>query len=203
METFTVSLVTFFATIGPLDIAVMFIALTAKHTKCECRKIAVKACFIAFTILFVFMLIGQFILQNLGITLESLRTGGGILLLIIAIKMVFDTSNSTSIDETSNENNGALDISVFPVATPLIAGPASIAASILLISSAESSVQQSAVVLGMATVLLFTCIFLCAGAQIKHAIGATGLSVITRVFGVLLAALAAQYIIDGVLDSIK
>ena len=120
IETATVGLATFFATIGPLDVAAVFAALTAGETAKHRRRMAVRGTAIATSILILFALVGESLLSALGISLAALRTGGGILLLLIGIDMVFArASGSTSTtDEEEQEALGKRDISVFPIATP-------------------------------------------------------------------------------------
>ncbi|WP_018416848.1 MarC family protein [Teredinibacter turnerae] len=204
MEYFIVAFMTFFATIGPLDVAAVFAALTARYKPREARKMAVKGILISISILLLFALSGEWLLSQLGISLAALRAGGGILLLLIGIDMVFArTSGGTS--TTADEEEEAItreDISVFPLATPLIAGPGSMGASILLMANAEGHPwQQGAVLLALAAILLLTLVMLLAAAQIQRILGVTGMHVITRVFGVLLTALAVQFIFDGVVSS--
>ena len=125
IETAGVAFATFFATIGPLDVAAMYAALTSAVSRKRRRQMAVRGTLIAGSILLLFALVGDFLLAGLGISLAALRTGGGILLLLIGIDLVFArSSGSTSTtDEEEKEAQSKQDISVFPLATPLIAGP--------------------------------------------------------------------------------
>lgn len=204
MEHFIVAFTTFFATIGPLDVAAVFAALTARYEPKQARTMAIKGVGIAIGILLLFALSGEWLLSQLGISLAALRAGGGILLLLIGIDMVFArTSGGTS--TTADEQEEATtreDISVFPLATPLIAGPGSMGAAILLMANAEGHPwQQGAVMLALAAIMLVTFLMLLAAAQIQRILGVTGMHVVTRVFGVLLTALAVQFIFDGISTS--
>lgn len=204
LETALVSLTTYFATIGPLDVAAIFAALTPHNTTHERRAIAVKGTLIAAGILLLFVIFGDSLLHLFGISLAALRAAGGILLLLIAIDMVF-ARPSGGVTTTEAENREAAakhDISVFPLATPLIAGPGTMGATILLVADAEGNAATIAVVVGcLAAMLALTCLFMLVAAQIQRLFGITGLHVISRVFGVLLAALAVQFIFDGVASS--
>lgn len=198
------SLTTFFATIGPLDAAAMFTALTANHSAQYRRTMAIRGVLVATGILVTFALAGELLLTTLGISLAALRTAGGILLLLIAIEMVFARSSggtSTTEDE-AQEAIEKLDISVFPLATPMIAGPGAMGASILLMANQEGDLLSQAVVIAsLLTMLLITLTALLLAGRIQSLLGVTGMHVITRIMGVLLSALAVQFIFDGVKQS--
>ncbi len=204
VETAGQAIATFFATIGPLDVAAMFAALTANQTAQQKRSIAIRGVLIATVILVTFALIGELLLAGLGISLAALRAAGGILLLLIGIEMVFArSSGSTSTtDEEEKEAIGKADISVFPLATPLIAGPGAMGAAILLMTSQQGNIAgQAVIILSLLVVLLFTFICLLLAGKLQEWLGVTGMHVITRVMGVLLAALAIQFIFDGIKQS--
>jgi len=204
LETALVASTTFFATIGPLDVAALFAALTPHNTTAERRAIALKGTLIALCILMMFAVFGDALLHLFGISLPALRTAGGILLLLIAIDMVFARSSGgvTTTEEENREATTKSDISVFPLATPLIAGPGTMGATILLVAGAEGDWLTIGVVVGsLVTMLLVTFLFMLVAAQIQRFLGVTGLHVIARVFGVLLAALAVQFIFDGLARS--
>lgn len=204
LETATVALATFFATIGPLDVAAVFAALTASHPQQRRRQMAVRGVMIAGAILLVFAIAGERVLGLLGISLAALRTGGGILLLLIGIDMVFArSSGSTSTtDEEKAEAMGKQDISVFPIATPLIAGPGAMGATVLLMANAEGDLAlQAVVIVSLLTMIAFTFAMMLLSGQIDRLFGVTGMHVITRIMGVLLSALAVQFIFDGIAAS--
>ena len=204
LKTAAVAFATFFATIGPVDVAAMFAALTSGATTQQRRHMALKGSAIAAGILLLFALAGETILTHMGISLAALRTAGGILLLLIGIDMVFARSSglvSTTPDESAEARLKA-DISVFPLATPLIAGPGAMGAAILLVADAEGDFVRQVVVTGtMLGVVALTFVLLLAASQVQKLLGVTGLHVITRVFGVLLCALAVQFMFDGIANS--
>jgi multiple antibiotic resistance protein len=204
LEAALVAFTTFFATIGPLDTAALFPALTPTNTARERRAMARKGCLIGAGILLFFALLGEGVLRAFGITLPALRTAGGVLLLLIAIDMVFARASggtTTTADERA-EAAAKPDVSVFPLATPLIAGPGAIGAAILLVAEAHGDPLRIAVVIGaLLAVVLLTFLLLLASAQVQKLLGVTGLHVITRVMGVLLAALAVQFLFDGIAAS--
>ncbi|MEQ8356180.1 MAG: MarC family protein [Kiloniellaceae bacterium] len=204
LETALVASATFFATIGPLDVAALFAALTPRNTTAERRAIALKGTLIALGILLVFAVFGDSLLRLFGISLPALRTAGGVLLLLIAIDMVFARSSGgvTTTEDENREATGKDDISVFPLATPLIAGPGTMGAAILLVANAEGDPAIIGVVIAsLVGMLLVTFVLMLIAAQIQKLLGVTGLHVIARVFGVLLAALAVQFIFDGIAGS--
>jgi multiple antibiotic resistance protein len=204
IETSGLALATFFATIGPLDVAAMFAALTASQTAQQRRSIAIRGTLIGGGILLAFALIGEFLLAGLGISLAALRTAGGILLLLIGIDMVFARSSggTSTTDEEETEAISKSDISVFPLATPLIAGPGAMGAAILLMADQEGNVVgQMVIVASIVLILLLTLVSMLLAGKIQHWLGVTGMHVITRVMGVLLSALAVQFIFDGIRQS--
>lgn len=204
VETAIIAFTTFFATIGPIDVAVVFAVLTAKATPAERRSMALRGTLIAGGILLLFGFFGQAVLDRLGISLAALRTSGGILLLLIAIDMVFARASGGvgTTDEEEQEATTKTDIAIFPLATPLIAGPGAMGAVILLMAQASSDFQaRGVVVLMLIMTLLLTLVMLLGATQIHRVVGVTALNVITRVFGVLLAALAVQFIFDGIAQS--
>lgn len=204
IETAGVAFATFFATIGPLDVAAMYAALTGAVSRKRRRQMAVRGTLIAGSILLLFALVGDFLLAGLGISLAALRTGGGILLLLIGIDLVFArSSGSTSTtDEEEKEAQSKQDISVFPLATPLIAGPGALGAVILLMANAEGElILQAAVIAALIAILLLTLAMLILASEIQQFLGVTGMHVVTRIFGVLLSALAVQFIFDGIAAS--
>ena len=204
LETASIALATFFATIGPLDVAAVFAVLTGNYDPVRRRWCAVRGVLLATAILLLFALAGDVMLNVFGISLAALRTAGGILLLLIAIEMVFARSSgaTSTTDEEEKEASTREDIAVFPVATPLIAGPGAMGAAILLMASAEGNVvQQMIVVASLLAMLLVTLVSLLLAGQLIRFLGLTGLNVISRIIGVLLAALAVQFIFDGIADS--
>lgn len=199
-----VALATLFATIGPLDVAIVFASLTTNNTLEERRAFAVKGTVVGGSILLAFAVFGDSVLELFGISLPALRIGGGILLLLIAIDMVFarpSGGTSTTPDENS-EAAEKTDISIFPLATPLVAGPGAMGAVVLLMADAAGNPAGIALVIGALIAILgatFICLILTS--QLQRLLGKTGVHVISRVFGVILAALAVQFMLDGLVGS--
>jgi len=203
-ETAIVAFTTFFATISPIDNAAMFAAMTPAAEPAVRRAMAVRGTLIAGLILLLFALTGELLLRCLGISLAALQMAGGILLLLIGIDMVFARSSggtSTTSEETS-EAVAKQDISVFPLATPLIAGPGAMGAVILLMANAKGNLlAEFIVVAALLGVLLLTLALLLVATKVQQLLGVTGMHVVSRIFGVLLTALAVQFIFDGIAQS--
>lgn len=199
-----IALTTFFATVGPIDVATLFAGFTVSTPRAERRKIATKACLVALAILLVFALIGHFILNSLGISLAALRAAGGILLLLIGIDMVFarNSGATRATRDEVEEANEKHDIAVFPLATPLIAGPGAIGATLLLMAEAQGDLGlQAVVMLSLIAIVALTFASMLMASEITRFLGVTGMQVITRIFGILLTALAVQFLFDGIAQS--
>ena len=199
-STYIVAIATFFATVGVADIAFIFAALTKDNTARERFVFATRGVLIATAILLFFGFLGNQILDVFGITIPALRTAGGILLMLIAIDMVFARhSGGTSTTKQENvESQERNDISVFPLAMPLLSGPGAISAVILLTTGAKSDTEFWLVLAALVSIMFIAWITLLLAMPIQRLLGLTGLSVVSRVVGILLAALAVQFIFDGI-----
>lgn len=201
LETAAVAFTTFFVTLGPIEAAAMFAVLTNKRTHQHRQAMAIRAILVATGILFTFAVLGDWLLGLLGISLAALQTAGGILLLLIGVDMVFarDSGGITTTNAETQEATHKHDISVFPLATPLIAGPGAMGAVILLIANAQGDWRtQLIVITALLVVLLITLLALLGATYIQNILGVSGQHVMNRVFGVLLCALAVQFIFDGI-----
>lgn len=197
---FLVAFATLFATVGVADIAFIFAALTKDNTPLQRRTFATRGVVIALLILLFFAFLGNAILDVFGITIPALRTAGGVLLLLIAIDMVFarHSGGTGTTDEEESEARRAQDISVFPLAMPLLAGPGAISAVILLTTGAQNDAEFWLVIAAIIVILALAWLTLLVAIPIQRLLGLTGLSVVSRVIGILLAALAVQFVFDGV-----
>jgi multiple antibiotic resistance protein len=191
--------VTLFVVIDPIGMAPLFVALTAGETGRRRRAIALRACLIALALLTLFGLAGEAVLGFVGISMPAFRIAGGILLFLTALDMLFERRTERR-QRNAEEEESRPDPSVFPLAIPLIAGPGAIASMILLAGQTPDGARWLhllAVHAVMATVLaLVLTLFLAAG-LIERALGATGILVVTRLLGMLLAALSVQFVLDG------
>jgi multiple antibiotic resistance protein len=194
------AVVTLFVTIDPVGLAPLFLAVTAGMNRSERRQVALRASIIAFGIFVLFALAGTLILSLFGITLPAFRVAGGLLLFWIAFEMVFERrqerhENTAQRAITEDDIHG---VAVFPLAIPLMAGPGAISATILL-SGEFSSVLDRMALIGiiLAIVVLTYGVYLVAE-RVEGLLGATGRSVLTRLLGVILSALAVQFVADGV-----
>ena len=195
------SVATFFATIGPVEAAVLFATLTPKMDRVARNDIAVKATLIASGILLVFTLLGGPVLRQLGVSIAALQTAGGIILLLIAIDMVFARPGSAFKLTPSEgaEAQGRDDIAVFPLATPLLAGPGAMSSGILMAANTHGDpLALSLVVAALAAVMALTLALLLASHDLNRMLGITAQRVLMRVFGILLAAIAVQAVFTGV-----
>jgi len=203
IELFGSALVTFLVIIDPPGCAPIFASLTRGASRTERTSMAIRSCVIAWAILMFFALLGRPMLQALGISLASFRIAGGILLFYIAVEMVFEKRTERR-EHRANSIEGtpqADDISVFPMAMPMIAGPGSIASAMLWVSRAETPLHVSIVLGAITTVMLLTLVTLLAAGPLMRIVGEKIEAVITRILGVILAALAAQFVIDGLRQS--
>ncbi|HEX2841773.1 MarC family protein [Hyphomicrobium sp.] len=195
------SFTTFFATIGPLEAAVLFATLTPATSQAERRRIAVRATAIASAILGASTLAGGPLLKQLGVSIPALQTAGGVILLVIALDMVF-ARPSSAFKLTPSEGAEAQrkdDLAVFPLATPLLAGPGAMSAGILLAANAHGNATELAItVAALTAVMVLTLVLLLLAHRLAGFIGVTAQRVLMRVFGILLAAIAVQALFDGI-----
>jgi len=193
--------VTLLVTIDPIGTAPMFAALTATHPPAERRRVALRGVAIAAVILLGFALGGEALLGALAIELAAFRIAGGVLLFLLSIDMVMVRHSGlrTTTESEEEESGQRADVSVFPLAIPLVAGPGALTSVVLLMSEAGGDVARSAVVLGeLVLVLLLTVGCFLGASRLMRVLGITGVNVVTRVSGLLLAALAVQFVVDGV-----
>jgi multiple antibiotic resistance protein len=201
---FVSSLITFFVVIDPPGCAPIYAGLTAGVPHAHARAMAVRAVLVASAILFVFALFGEDILGALGISLDSFRIAGGIMLFLIALEMVFEKRTQRREDRAQKiiDTPEIEDVSIFPMAMPMIAGPGSIASVMLLMSRGHGIERTLVILAAMATILALTLVALILAGPLMRFLGQKIEAVITRLLGVLLAALAAQFVIDGIRGSL-
>ena len=201
IELFGSALVTFLVIVDPPGCAPIFASLTGDATVADRRTMAIRSSLIAWTILIFFALLGKPMLAALGISLASFRIAGGVLLFYIAVEMVFERRTERRERRADSIEGTPQDISVFPMAMPMIAGPGSIASAMLWVSRAETPLHIAVVLAAITVVILMTLLTLLAAGPLLRLIGEKIESVITRILGVILAALASQFVIDGLKES--
>jgi len=203
IEMFGSALVTFLVIIDPPGCVPIFASLTRGATAAHRRAMAIRSAVIAWAVLMFFALLGKPMLHALGISLASFRIAGGIMLFFIALDMVFERRTERR-EKRAEEIEGtpdAEDISVFPMAIPMIAGPGSIASAMLWVSRAEGPSQVALVLAAITVVVALTLISLLAAGPLMRLMGERIEAMITRILGVILAALATQFIVDGLKQS--
>ncbi|MEH3038295.1 MAG: MarC family protein [Sphingomonas adhaesiva] len=204
IELFVSAFVTFFVVIDPPGCAPIFAGLTAGASAAHRRAMAIRAVMVAAGILLTFAFIGEPLLHGLGIELASFRIAGGIMLFLIALEMVFEKRTQRREDRASKISpEEADDVSIFPMAMPMIAGPGSIATVMLLMARAHGATNSAVVMAALAANLALMLVSLLAAGPLMRVLGAKIEAVITRLLGVLLAALAVQFVIDGVMEQLK
>lgn len=199
LDYFTSAAVTLFVVVDPLGLAPMFLAVTQGFTPAERRWVAWRSSLIALAILAVFGAIGHLLLQALGISLPAFRIGGGLLLFYISFEMVFSRRAERSADNTESREQQLHYISVFPLAIPLMAGPGAITAIILLSGEAYGDPAKLAGLSAITFVVVGSCLAVYLAAErMNRLLGITGNAILSRLLGVILAALAVQFVIDGI-----
>jgi multiple antibiotic resistance protein len=199
IELFTSAFITLALIIDPPGCAPIFAGLTKGTTDAARRNMAIRSAMVAWCILVFFAILGEALLSKLGISLSAFRLAGGIMLFIIALDMVFEKRTERR-EERAREIEGtpdADDISVFPMAIPMIAGPGSIATIMLLSARAQGLPEQLVVLGAMTLVILLTLVALLLAGPLMRFIGVKLEAMITRILGVILAALAVQFVLDG------
>ena len=203
LHEFISAFITLFVVLDPPGCAPIYAGLTAGATSAQRRTMAIRACLIAGLILLFFALFGENLLGALHIELDSFRIAGGLMLFLIALDMVFEkrTKRREQRAEQVRATPEVEDVSVFPMAMPMLAGPGAIASIMLLEGGAKGLAGSLAVLAALAVVMILTLLALLAAGPLMKLVGAGVEAVVTRLLGVLLAALAAQYVIDGLRSS--
>jgi len=205
IELFVSAFVTLFVVIDPPGCAPIYASMTTGANAQQRRSMAIRAVIVAGGILLVFALFGEVLLSALHIELNSFRIAGGIMLFLIALDMVFEkrTERREQRAQKVMETPEIEDVSIFPMAMPMIAGPGSIASVMLLVSQNEGLDRALTVLAALVAVLLLTLGALLTAGPLMKLLGQQAEAVITRLLGVLLAALAAQFVIDGLRASFQ
>jgi multiple antibiotic resistance protein len=204
-ETALSAFATFFATIGPVEAAVLFATFCPRFSRRERIAISLKAVGIATGIILFFALFGTPILSALGVTFPALQAAGGIILVIIALDMIFEArigGSTMSLPESAEAQEKNEDIAVFPLATPILAGPGAMSGAMLLMANARGNIpNELAIIAALLTVMAFTLVLMLAAQELREWISITAQKVVMRVFGILLAAIAVQSVFNGIAGS--
>lgn len=198
---FAASFVTFFVLIDAPGVAPIFASLTAKGSAAYRRKMAVKATFVAALIIYGFAFGGSWLLDSMHISIDAFRAAGGILLFLIALDMVFEKRTErreNRAEDVLADDEAMDDISVFPIGIPMIAGPGSIATAMLYMSESVTWLERGIVLSALGLNLLLCLIIFLAAGPIVRAMGDSVVGALTRILGVILAALSIQLLIDGI-----
>jgi len=202
---FITQLLTLWAVLDPVSHLTLFMTATTGLTPAEKRRAAVFAVIFAFAILIVFGFAGQFLLHAMGISLLSFQIAGGLILLLFGLSMVLgtfhphDDKNTTGAVEQAARQETAMSIAVYPLATPIIAGPGSILSIVLLMDNNRFSMEQQVVTIAaLVTVLLVLLITFAAGQFVERVIGDAGIQLVRRVMGLLISALAVNIILSAI-----
>lgn len=192
--------VTLLVVVDPIAIAPIFLAITSSLTPAARERIARRAVLVGLLILVVFALAGEAVLDFIGISMAAFRVAGGILLFLTALDMLFERRTKRREDSSTEPDPAHEDPSVFPLAIPLIAGPGAITTVILLVGE-KPGVEGLAVVLAILTVvLLMMYVMLRLSSRLEQRVGKVAINVFTRIFGMLLAALSVQFVLDGLAE---
>lgn len=190
--------VTLLVTIGPVDTAAVFTSLTKGVHHRHRKSLAARAVLAAGSVLLVFAVAGNLLLALLGVSLPAFQVAGGILLFLQALTLSFSKSGLSSISEGEHrEAEKPGDIAVFPLAFPLIAGPGSLSAVVLLMGRVEGVANAIAILVLLLVCLAITFMAMLASDGLERLLGETGTDVVGRISGVLLAALAVQFVFEG------
>lgn len=188
--------VTLFVVVDPIGLTPLFVAMTQGMSPSRRRAIGIRACLVAVVLLALFGAMGESVLGFIGISMPAFRVAGGILLFITALDMLFERRTKRRQDQADNDDDHD-DPSVFPLAIPLLAGPGSIA-SIILLTGEKPGIEGYFLVMGvlLAVIAIALLLFMAAG-FLERLLGKIGIVVVTRLLGMLLAALAVQFVLDG------
>lgn len=199
METLLNAFAVLFIVVDPIGVAAIFATLSRSYPVPMRRRMAITATLLAGTILLVFFIFGNALLGLLGITLPAFRIAGGVLLFLLAIDMVVvrqsGLRSTTSREQLEAEQKE--DVSVFPLAFPLISGPGAITTVLLMSAQTRGVTDSLGLMVIIVLVMVLTLVSLLFAATLSHRLGETGANVISRLMGLLLAALAMQFILDG------
>jgi multiple antibiotic resistance protein len=199
LEFAAISLSSIFFIVDPLGTAPVFLAITEGKSAAERKRTAFRASLVTFMILLVFAFVGEWILNLLRVTISSFQIAGGILIFTIALSMLqARRSRAKSTPQEEHEKQEGEDVAIFPLAIPMLSGPAAITTVMVLINLSTSPLHRMLVILAIALTSLFCYLILKASGRLLNLLGQTGINVLTRLMGLLLAVISVQLVIDGI-----
>jgi len=202
IEFAAISLSLIFFIVDPLGNIPIFLAITEGKSLEERRRIAFRASLATFLILLLFAFVGEWILRLLRVTISAFQIGGGILIFIIAISMLqAQRSRARSTPEEEHERHSGEDVAIFPLAIPMLGGPAAITTVMVLVNLSASPLQRGMVVLAIFLTSFFCYLILAASGRLMNLLGQTGINILTRLMGLLLAVISVQFVIDGIREA--
>jgi multiple antibiotic resistance protein len=196
---FVSAFIAMFVIVDPLGTATAFAALTGQFTSSQSRAVAIKAAVIAMGVLTLFALVGESLLHHMGISLPAFRIAGGLLLFVTAFRMIMGAHDSSHLNSAQTIYTDRSHIAVFPMAIPFLAGPGCMTAAILNSSNAHDITSKIVVIAAIISVELIALICMLIASRVSRALGSGGSSLLARLMGILLAALAVQFIADGII----
>jgi len=203
LELLISTFVTLFVIVDPIGLAPIFLAVTQGMSRKERRRVAIEAALVSFGVLAGALLIGEWLLRNLGIGLPAFRIAGGLLLFVIGFEMLFDRRQRRKADDASDAvQERQSGLAIFPLAIPLMSGPGAITAAVLLSSNADGDAVSLLSLLGVfALVIGITFVVFLMAPWLERVVGHKSQSVLVRLLGILVAALAVQFIVDGIAEA--
>lgn len=200
---FLVAFPAIFTIVNPLGAIGPFLAMTGRDEWAKKRSTAQRACVVATLVLSVCTAVGGFLFQFLGITLPALKIAGGVLLFLVAVDMLnARESRSRQTDEEREEGALKEDIAIFPLGIPLLSGPGSMITVFILVDRAKTIAEHSIIYLSIVVTMAISYLALTQASRFAHYLGATGINVMSRIMGLILAAIAAQFILNGVTEAL-
>jgi len=203
-DIFTAFALQLFIIVDPLAGVPVFLAITPDNTRQERKAMAIRGCMVAFLVLVFFILLGRFVMDYFGIETAAIRICGGLLLFVISLEMLYGRPTGTGTSRREERIAEAKeDISITPLAFPLLAGPGAIATCLIFAEHAGTVASFLALLAGCALVFVLTCLFLLRADDLLRLLGALGTAIVTRLMGLVLAFLSVQYVIDGIRSAFK
>lgn len=195
---FVYAFTTIFVIVNPIEATLVYVTLTSQLSPSERRHICRRSTLVAFAIAILFAIAGDTVLRLFGITVDSLRVAGGVLLFLVAIDMLRGVRQQNKVTEAElRDANQREDVSIFPLAIPLLTGPGAITTVVVLMGAAVGYAEKSLVLLAIVSTFLATYLILKSSEHIDQALGITGIMVMTRIMGLILGAVAVNFVATG------